>query len=268
MEENGERNTSWVRIAAAVVLLILAIVSFLPVAKAAETPETHVKTVQAIDSKIETVLKLTATSTVASAGMSAIPGDTATPIAEKLADFSEYFLLILSVLYAEKYLLTIIGAGAFRIMIPVACALGIVSLFWNPGVMRRLAVKFAIAGLAIYLVIPLSIQVSDMIYDSYEVSIDSTIESAEQLSDDAAALAGEAENQSLISSIMSRLTEGAESLTDRAAEILNRFIETLAVMIVTSCVIPILVLVFFLWIIKLLTGVEVTPPLPHRRGRI
>ena len=38
---------------------------------------------------------------------------------------------------------------------------------------------------------------------------------------------------------------------------LNRFIEAIAVLIVTSCVIPALVLVVFLWLIRLLTGLEV-----------
>ena len=109
-----EKTSLWIRIAVLMLLIVLAVVSFYPLAKRAEAPETHQETVQAIDDKIETVLKLAATSTVASAGISAIPGDTATPIAEKLADFSEYFLLILSVLYAEKYLLTVSGAGAMR----------------------------------------------------------------------------------------------------------------------------------------------------------
>ena len=246
-------------------LAVIAALSFFPLAGIASDAETHEETIAAIDNKIQTVLKLTASSTVASAGISAIPGDTATPIAEKLADFSEYFLVILSVLYAEKYLVTIVGAGAFQILIPGACLLAGIGMFWNPKGMKKLALKLAIAGLALYLVIPMSIRVSDMIYESYQVSIDATLESAEQLTEDAAALTEEPENQGIFSTIIGSLTSGAESLADRAAEILNRFIETLAVMIVTSCVIPILVLLFFLWIIKLLTGVEIsTPPIPHR----
>lgn len=268
MEHEG-RNPVWGRWLIAVLLLAVALVSFIPLAERAEAQETHEQTVQAIDQKIETVLKLTATSTVASAGLSAIPGDTATPIAEKLADFSEYFLVILSVLYAEKYLLTIIGAATFRILIPAACLIAALGLVWSPVAMRKLAGKLFTVGIALYLVIPLSIRVSDMIYATYQTSIDSTIASAEQLADDAAGLAQESdgaeESPGLISGIISRLTEGAESLTERAAEILNRFVETLAVMIVTSCVIPILVLLFFLWIIKLLTGVEIAPPPIPRR---
>ena len=267
--ETEERNPFWIKITVLVLLAVCAVLSFFPAANRAAAPETHRETIQAIDDKIETVLKLAATSTVASAGISAIPGDTATPIAEKLADFSEYFLLILSVLFAEKYLLTVIGAGAFKILIPAACLLAAIGLFWNPKGMRSLALKLAVAGFALYLIIPLSIQVSEMIYDSYQVSIDDTIASAEAFSDETAELAEKTEEkQGLIGSIssaISSLTENAENLTDRAAEILNQFIETLAVMIVTSCVIPILVLLFFLWIVKLITGVEISPPPIRRR---
>lgn len=249
----------------AALLVLLALISFLFLADRAASPQTHTATVQSIDGKIDTVLKLTATSTVASAGISAIPGDTATPIANKLADFSEYFLVILCVLYAEKYLLTIIGAGTFKILIPLACFFAAVGLFRYPQAMKRLAAKAALVGLALYFVIPASIRVSDMIYDVYRQSIDTTISSAEALNDDTSALLEAAEDQGLISSILDRLSESAESLTSRAADILNRFIETLAVMIVTSCVIPILVLLFILWIIKLLTGLGFSVPLPRRQ---
>ena len=250
-------------------LILAALFSCLFLADRASSPQNHEATVTSIDEKIGTVLRLTASSTIASAGISAIPGDTATPIAEKLADFSEYFLLILSVLYAEKYLLTIIGAGAFKILLPAACLIAGLGLFWNPRALYRLAVKFAFAALALYLVIPLSIRVSDLIYDAYSQNIEATIESAENLSEETGLLMEAGEDQNLISRIMERLTESAEGLTQKASDILNRFIETLAVMIVTSCVIPILVLLFFLWIIRLLTGIEITVPVapPIRRHR-
>ena len=76
------------------VLVLLAVLSFLFLADRASAPDTHAATVAVIDEKTEDVLKLTASASLASFGVSAIPGDTATPIAGKLADFSEYFLTI------------------------------------------------------------------------------------------------------------------------------------------------------------------------------
>ena len=58
---------------------------------------------------------------------------------------------------------------------------------------------------------------------------------------------------------MTNLSGTVTELTNKAASIMNRFIEAVAVMIVTSCVIPLLVLLFFLWLVKLLTGADLRP---------
>ena len=260
------------KILIAALLVLLAVFSFLFLADRAAAPATHAATVGVIDDKAEDVLKLTASASLASFAVSAIPGDTATPIAAKLADFSEYFLLILCVLYSEKYLVGIIGAGVFRVLIPCACALGAVSLFRYPQLLRRVAIKLAAVGLALYLLIPVSFKVSDMIYGAYRESIDATVSAAETLSNETAPLADAAEDQGVIASILDRISETTTSLTDKAVDAVNRFVETMAVMIVTSCVIPLLVLLFFLWVIKQLTGLDLSDALrhgraPRRRGR-
>ena len=64
------------------------------------------------------------------------------------------------------------------------------------------------------------------------------------------------EDQGLVEKILGRIRETTGGLAERGADTLNRFVETLAVMIVTSCLIPILVLLCFLWVIKQLTGVD------------
>lgn len=257
------------RVIAAVLLAAIALASFFIAAPWASSSETHAETIAAIDEKVDTVLKLTATSTIASAGISAIPGDTATPISEKLADFTEYFLLILCVLYSEKYLLTIIGAGVFRIVIPGACLLALAAFAYRPELLKKLAFKLAVFGLALFVAIPLSIKVSDMIYNSYESSIEQTIADTESFTEKTDALEdADKTDKSLIASILGKFSETADSLQDKAADILNRFVETLAVLIVTSCIIPILVLLFFIWIFKMLTGFEISVPFPmHRRGK-
>lgn len=256
------------KILAAALIVLLAVVSFFPVAQRASSLETHAQTIASIDGKVETVLKLTATSTLASAAISAIPGDTATPISEKLADFTEYFLLILCVLYAEKYLLTIIGAGVFRYLIPLACVILLLALFTRSESKKLLARKLIFVSLALFLTIPASVRVSDMIYDTYKISIDETITATEQFTDETGELADAGESQSRIAAILDRLQQSANDLSDRAAKILNRFIEALAVMIVTSCIIPLLVLVFFVWLIKVLAGVEPSTLRlrPHKSG--
>lgn len=251
-----------------VLLLLAAVISLLYVGDWAMKIDTHSHTINSIDEKVDMVMKLTAASTVASAGISAIPGDTATPIAEKLADFTQYFLLIMCVLYAEKYSVTIIGLATFKILIPLACVFMGISLFSESSLWRRLSVKFAVFGLAIFLIIPASVRVSDMIYTTFDESINNTINSAEQIADDTIELTDAGENTGLVQSILNGISETASSLTEKAANTLNRFVETLAVMIVTSCVIPILVIVFFVWMAKIITGVNFIPDLVTPGGFI
>ena len=74
-------------------------------------------------------MELAAASTAASAALSAILGDAATPISVKLADLSGSFLIVLSAIYLEKYLVTITGYASFGVLIPLACGLFILNVF-------------------------------------------------------------------------------------------------------------------------------------------
>lgn len=234
--------------ALAALLVLAALLSIFAVGKRASDPAYHQASIDALAEKQETVLELTAASTAASAAITLLPGDTATPIAEKLADLSGYFLIVLCAIFLEKYLLTITSCVSFTILIPAACAL---------------AIAFAI---------PAGVKVSSMIEDTYRASIEETIANAEQTTEDIqSATSGEADEseKSGLSGLFSKVTEGITGAATAAVEqlktVLNRFIEALAVMLVTSCLIPILVLLFFAWLVKLMLGIE-PPPLRVKLG--
>lgn len=240
----------------ALVLVFIMVFSFFVLGKLLSSPDVMSGVVRSIDEKAETVLKLTAATTLASAAVSAIPDDTATPIAEKLADFTEYFLLILCVLYSEKYLLTLLGTAVFRILIPVACLMLLGGLFLKSGKAERLAVKLGVVGLALYFLIPCSVLVSDLVYNTYRTSIDAAVASAQALTDESGALE-EQEGKNDNTGLFSALAGAADRLLSRAANTLRQFVETLAILIVTSCLIPLLTLMFFLWLIRQLAGLDI-----------
>ena len=108
------------KLVAAALLLALALVSFFPVAQKMSQPQTFSHAIESLDKKQETVLELTAASTAASAAITLLPGDAATPIAEKLADLSGYFLIVLCAIFLEKYLLTV-TAGCMADSTVAAC---------------------------------------------------------------------------------------------------------------------------------------------------
>ena len=74
----------------------------------------------------------------------------------------------------------------------------------------------------------------------------------------------DSEAKSGLSGLFSKVTEGVSSAAaaavDKLKHVLNDFLEALAVMLVTSCLIPVLVLVFFVWLLKLFLGVDAPAP--------
>ena len=62
------------------------------------------------------------------------------------------------------------------------------------------------------------------------------------------------DNRGVLSGIISGIKNGVSDISDKVESVLNNFIEALAVMLVTSCVIPVLVLVFFFWLAKSMLG--------------
>ena len=62
----------------------------------------------------------------------------------------------------------------------------------------------------------------------------------------------------------------SEELVEKVENSLNHFIEAVAVMIITSCVIPMLVLLLFFWMVKIvldvdLSGVKIKGMLPEKK---
>lgn len=263
------------RIGAAVVLIVAALVSFFALAGIFASPQTYKPVIEALDAKRDTVMSLMGASTGSSAAISLLPGDAGSPIAEKLVDLSSDFLVVIAAIYLEKYLLTVLGTAAFKFLIPVGCVLVALSFLFEGRVsgirtVKRLGIKLAVFGVAACLVVPASVYVSGMIENTYQASIDETIQTAEQTTDAIEDSAAQGENTDANNPLafLMNVPEELNKLTEGAKNALNNFIEALAVMIVTSCVIPILVLVFFVWLAKLILGINIDlPPMrgPHHR---
>ncbi len=282
-------NEKQKKILFALIPIVIALLSFFVIARFTSSTEFNAKTIQSLDDKKTTVMELAAASTAASAAITLIPGDVGTPIANKLADLSSYFLIVFSAIYLEKYLVTITGYAAFKILVPIACVFFSGYLLWRKEILRVVAQKFLLFGLAVYLVIPASVKVADMIETTYASSIESTIETAKQTTDEIESETGESgqvddkssneKSQSdsdsdskenaggFFSGLFNKVQEGVSTATATAnvENVLNNFIEALAILLVTSCLIPILVLIFFVWLVKMLLGLNIDIPTSVRK---
>ena len=239
------------------VLLLIACVSFFLLARWASSNAVFEEIHASVDQKTQRVLGLSASSAAISTGISLLPGDAGTPIAEKIADLTSDFLLILCVLYTEKNLLAVIGSVVFRYAIPIACGLLIWYQFQNKEILRTLAVKLIVLGLAVFMAIPISLKVSDAIYENHKEIVEMTAEEAEKLNETTSQLTEADEAQNPIAAVLNRLKETSSGLVNKGAQMLNHFIESIAIFIVTTCVMPLLVLVLILWLVNKLTGISI-----------
>lgn len=255
----------YLRIALAVLLALTIILSCTVIGNKLTDPATYSHTIEVLDHNRTTILGLTAASAAASAAVSALPDDVCSPLAQEISDFTTYFMLILSVIYLEKYLLTILAAAACYILIPVGCSALLVNWFFPKGALQSIGTKLVVLGAAVLLVIPTSVWVSDQINAIYSESIAITVESASAVSEN---LIGEVadegeENTTVIDeakALLGDLSGSVAGVVDQFKNLLNRFIEATAVMIVTTCLIPLLVIVCFVWIVKTLFNVQIIVP--------
>lgn len=266
-----------------VALVVLALLSgFVARPHFADT-KTWDSTIEVIDQKKGNVLALTASCVALSAGITALPGDTGTPVAEQLAQLSGNLGIVLAVLYLEKYLLTILWSVGLGVLIPFALVLFAVSLGihgrWSTSaVLRRVATRVLVVAVIGMALVPASVWVSQKVDETYQVSI----EQAEQKATSAAdASSSKSEKKSKVktdknvleqltegaSSLLTSVTDSAKSMTDEVVQQVTDLIEGVIVMIVTSCVIPLLVLAAFLWLGHVLLGIDISGPTNYLTGR-
>ena len=271
-----------------VALVVLALLSgFVARPHFADT-KTWDSTIEVIDQKKGNVLALTTSCVALSAGITALPGDTGTPVAEQLAQLSGNLGIVLAVLYLEKYLLTILWSVGLGILIPFSLVLFAVSLGihgrWSTSVvLRRVATRVLVVAIIGMALVPASVWVSQKVDETYRVSI----EAAEQKAADAAGAANSdssktskkktesAESKSVLeqladgasAGLVTSVTSGAKQMTDEIVQQVTDLIEGVIVMIVTSCVIPLLVLAAFLWLGHTLLGIDISGPANYLTGR-
>lgn len=244
-----------------------------------ENVETWSGTIEVIDAKKNNVLALTTSTIALSAAISALPDDTGTPVAEQLTQLSGNLGIVLAVLYLEKYLLTILGFLSLGVLGPVAFALLAISLLMHGRLttshaLFTLGIQVLLVGIIAIAVVPASVWVTQRIDETYQISISQ--EESEGSAEESKPTDSESqENKNFWDSIasgaaqlVSNLKDGIKSVTDGVVEQVTNLIEGAIVMIVTSCLVPLLVLAVFLWMGHSLMGIDVSAPTNYLARRL
>ena len=260
-------------------LIIAALISEFVGRPHFENVETWSSCIEVIDAKKNNVLALTASTIALSAAISALPDDTGTPVTEQLTQIAGNLGIVLAVLYLEKYLLTILGFLSFGVLVPLALALFAFSLFAHGKLSTGhmlfiLGIRILLVGIIAVAVVPASVWVKQCIDETYQISISQ--EESEGNSEGSEPAGGESqENKNFWDSItdsaaqlVSNLKDNVKSVTDGVVEQVTNLIEGAIVMVVTSCLVPLLVLAVFLWMAHSLMGINISVPANYLSQRL
>ncbi|MCR5656083.1 MAG: hypothetical protein K6G06_01355 [Butyrivibrio sp.] len=227
------------KIAKIAIVILIAVISVTKLSPWASDPGNHRHSIEQTDKKITDVMTLSAGAAGTSATLSLLPGDLCTPLAEQLAQLATYFMMILSALYLEKFLITLSGFITFSVLVPIACILVAIGVISNKKFLYGIAAKIALLSAVIYLIVPASVILSDKIYQTQADTIEETITEYNDL---------EIESES--TGFLSELTSIASTTIDKVTKFISSLLESLAIMIVTACIVPLLVFVLLIWLTK------------------
>jgi hypothetical protein len=127
-----------------------------------------------------------------------------------------------------------------------------------------------VVGIALVTLVPVGAAITTAIDEQYKTSL--VAEETAQEADETSATVYEEnanqdveQDQNILEMLGSAITSGIDALASGAAdaanavgEQLNKLIDAVAVTIVTSCLVPLAVLLLYFWLIKLLTGADFT----------
>ena len=240
-----------VKCLAAVFIMVLSIFVL-----ARKVPETKMveSTIESIEESNKTIMEFSGATIATSLAVSAFPDDFASPLAGTLADMNTYFIFIFAVLFVEK-LVVIEGIKlAFIYIIPAACALYVAYVIVGKDIFKNFAAKFLILGLAIVFVIPVSTHFTEKVCEDYLAYVDETIEEANAGADKVNEVMASGEEEQTIfdklSEAFKTAIQGMNDLLNYFENVLKKCVNSIAIMIVTTFVLPLLVLFLFRWLLN------------------
>lgn len=234
------------------ILAAIALLSFFVISKPAMNPENYKATIASIDEKKTTVMGVSAAAATASTVLAAVPGDVTTPIANQILDISAYLMIVVCVLVLEKTLLTVMGFLSFKILVPTACCLFGAYIFNQKKNLKILATKFLVFALVIVTIIPVGVRISNFVYETNKIDIEQlTAEIDQNLVEDE-----NTDNQSWLDKIIDKVTTGITNANEKAKQLLNNFIDAVALFIIAYCVLPVIIVLLVIWFIKFLFGIS------------
>lgn len=250
---------------AKILLAVLIMVSSVFIL-AGKVPESEYvqETLQSLEESKTTVMEFSGATIAVSLAITALPDDFGSPLANTLADMNKYFVFIFAVLYVEKLIVVEGIKLSFVYIIPFACGFYILAVLSEKEVFKTLAVKLMILGLAVVLVVPFSTHFTEKVCENYLTYVDETIAEADagakKVND---VVASGEEGSTFFEKLTDAFKNAVQGISDLLAyfeNVLKKCVNSIAIMIVTTFVLPMIVLLLFRWLLKELFSLSLQTP--------
>lgn len=247
-------------------LVFLMVISICILEKEIPEMEYVTSSIENLDESRDRVMTFSGATLTASTAISLLPKDWANPLANSLADMNKYFIFIFAVIFLEK-LIVIEGIKiSFTYILPTACALYILFEVLQKEKIKEWAIKIAILGIAVVCVIPFSIHFTGKVCEDYLAYVDETIAEANAGAEKIYEIKEVNEDEDTfldkISDVFVNAYQGVKDLFTYFNNLTKRCINSIAIIMVITFVLPMLTLVFFRWLLKELFSLNLDISVP------
>lgn len=250
-------------------LLLAAVFSFFVLSAALPKSGFVKDSLESVEESSDTVMKFSAATLSTSLAISALPDDFATPLADSLADMNVYFIAILTVLFLEKILIQYGIKAAFMILVPLACLMGVLFIATKKNILKGLAVRLCVLGLAVAFVVPCSTHITEIVAADLTEYVNQTIEETEhgagKLNE---AMEGGAEDKTIfekLSDLFQTAIHGVSDLMLHFQNTIRRCMNSIAILILTNCLMPLFTIFVLKWILGEIFQIVIPMPAMRRR---
>lgn len=221
-------------------------------------------TVNRLEESRTKIMEFSGATIATSLAITALPDDFGTPLADTLADMNMYFVFIFAVLFVEKLLVVEGVKFSFAWIIPIALGLYILGTLITKDSIKLFAKKLLIFGMAVVFVIPVSTHFTEKVCADYLVYVDDTIAEANDGAQKVNEIMATEEEETTIfdklSAAFKTAMSGMNDLMEYFENVIKKFINSIAIMLVTSFVMPLFILIIFRWLIKELFSLNLSLP--------
>lgn len=251
-------------IAKVLLAILIGVVSYFILASKVPQLNYVQETLDHLEEDKATAIKFSGATVGTSFAISFLPDDIGTPVANTLADMNNFLIAILAVVFVERLIVVEGIKIAFLYLIPVSCAIYAVATLLSNNFLRAFSTKLFILAAAVVCVIPFATHFARDLGSDYLAYVNETIdETSAQINQIASANSEESQAQGTIEKISDtwkNATEGVSDAVDFIKSGIMKFGNAIAVLVVTTFILPLLILFFFRWLLNELFRFELRLP--------